>query len=182
MPLAVLAISIASLLASWHSERSMEALVEQNSRLVRAQSTPLLMFDSSNMQNNKPVITMTVSNAGTGPAQIFWLKLSDAQGMDYSGGALTERVMKLSYGLKPFSQRVSSTIIRSGDERLVFGWPKPTDSKIALAEWEKVNQARFHLHVSACYCSMFEECKITDFGVTRPKTVESCAQGSNQPG
>ncbi len=46
VPVAVVCLSIASLLTSMESEKSMHALVEQNTRLVNAQSTPLLMLDS----------------------------------------------------------------------------------------------------------------------------------------
>ena len=49
MPLAVLCISFGALLNSLQSERSMQALVEQNRRLVDAQSTPLLMLDTAYM-------------------------------------------------------------------------------------------------------------------------------------
>ena len=39
---------------------------------------------------------------------------------------------------------------------------------------EKLNVTRFHLHASACYCSIFNECKVTEFGESRPKPVASC--------
>jgi hypothetical protein len=176
MPLAVLCISFGALLNSLQSERSMQALVEQNRRLVDAQSTPLLMLDSSNMADGKSVLTMTVSNVGTGPAQIAWLHVLDSQGNSYSDGALWTRVAKLHSKSMFLSQEISSTLMRSGDQRLVFSWSKPVDNPAALAEWDKLGQTRFHLHASACYCSIFDECKITEFGASRPKPVPSCTQ------
>ncbi len=50
MGVAILCISVASLLTSLQSEKSMHALVEQNTRLVDAQSTPLFMLDSGNLE------------------------------------------------------------------------------------------------------------------------------------
>ncbi len=174
VPVAVVCLSIASLLTSLQSERSMHALVEQNTRLVSAQSTPLLMLDSSNLgDDGKQAISMVLSNVGTGPARIAWFRLRDDKGTDYSGGALYERVAKLDPGAAFTSQFISSTLMRSGEHRQVFSWPKP-NSPAALAEWKLLNDARFHLHASACYCSIFDECRTTEFGASRPKAVSSC--------
>ena len=182
MPLAVLAISLASLLTSLQSERSMHALVEQNRRLVSAQSTPLLMTDTGNWNSGQPILTFTVSNVGTGPARIAWFRLSDPQGVDYSGGALTDRVDKLSQ--KPSqevsSQPIAGTLMRSGDQRTVWSWPRPIGTPAALAEWEKLNHDRAYLRARACYCSIFDECRITEFGESRPKPVSSCTQADDK--
>lgn len=177
VPIAVIAVSIASLLTSLHSERSMEALVEQNRRLVDAQSTPLLTYDSGNERNGKDVITLTLSNVGTGPAYIVWFKATDAQGADDTGGALTTRAMRLGADIKPMSQIVNNTLLRSGDHRTIFELSKPTGDAAASAFWNKLNNDRFHLRVSACYCSMFNECRITDFQSLQTKPVTSCKQG-----
>jgi len=174
VPVAVLFISIASLLTSLQSEKSMHALVEQNTRLVSAQSTPLLMLDTSNLdESGKFAISMTLSNVGTGPAQIAWFRVVDSEGIDYRGGQLYERIAKLDPHASFTSQQISGTLMRSGSDRLVFKWPKPTGA-LALAEWEKLNKTRFSLHASACYCSIFDECKTTDFGDSHPKAVSSC--------
>ena len=152
----------------------MHALVEQNTRLVAAQSTPLLMLDTSNLDDNhKPAISMTLSNVGTGPAQIAWFRVTDVEGNGYSNG-LYERLAKLDPHLQFTSQQISGTLIRSGNERFVFNWPRPASSEPALAEWNKLNSSRFQLHASACYCSIFDECRVTDFGESRPKPVASC--------
>ena len=176
VPLAVVAVSVASLLNALASERSMKALVEQNRRLVSAQSTPLLTYDTGNENNGKPVIDMTISNVGTGPAEIVWFKATDAQGTPYTGAALTKRVMLLDPQSRPMSQQVDSTLLRSGDQRLIFGWPKPIGNPAAIAAWEKLNSERFQLRMSACYCSIFEECRITDFQSMQAKPVASCKQ------
>ena len=173
VPIAVLCISVASLLTSLQSEKSMHALVEQNSRLVSAQSTPLLMLDTSNLSDGKPVISMTLSNVGTGPARIEWFHLSDPNGTAYSGGGLYEKIAKIDPTASFMSQQISSTLMRSGDERIVFRFPEPS-GQAALAEWETLNKSRFALRASACYCSIFDGCRITEFGDSHPKAVASC--------
>lgn len=177
MPLAVLSVSTASLLTALHAEKSMEALVEQNSRLVHAQSTPLLAFDTGNYEAGKHVLSMTIANVGTGPAEVYWLHISDEQGVDSRGAALTDRALKAAPHSSPSSEQVESILMRSGEERSVFKWPRPNGSRAGVAEWEKLEKQRVHLSLSACYCSMFDECRITDFGVSRPKPVTSCEQG-----
>jgi hypothetical protein len=176
MGVAILCISIASLLTSLQSEKSMHALVDQNARLVSAQSTPLLMLDSANEENGKPVLSMSISNLGTGPAQIDWYRAADDQGNSFTGGAVEREVEKIDPKAIVATQQIGSTLLRSGDQRLVFSWPQPINNPAALAEWDKLNHARFHLHASACYCSIFDECKITEFGSSHPKPVESCSQ------
>ena len=173
VPIAVLCISVASLLTSLQSEKSMHALVEQNQRLVSAQSTPLLMLDSGNESGGKAVLTMTISNVGTGPAQVGWFHLTDSQGQDYSGGALTERIGKLDPHTEISSERIAASFLRAGDHRQVFTWPKPS-TQPGLQQWQDLDQLRFHLNASACYCSLFDECKITHFADTHPTPVASC--------
>ncbi len=178
LPLAVLAISIAGLLNALESERSMRALVEQNARLVTAQSTPLLMLDSHDGEGTHLVLGMDLSNVGTGPAQIFWFHLVDAQGVDYSGDGVQNRVLKLDPTQRVGTQYISATLVRSGDQRIIFRWPKPQAGSPAAAEWEKLDTLRVHskLRASACYCSIFDECRITEFGLSRPRLVPSCDQ------
>lgn len=155
----------------------MHALVDQNRRLVSAQSTPLLMLDSANGDSQgRLVLSLTLSNVGTGPAQIVWFHVSDSQGVDYLGPALERRINKLDPKSAVASQQIASTLMRSGDDRSVFRWPQPVGNQAALAEWWRVNQIRYHLHAQACYCSIFYECAITEFGESRPKPVESCKQ------
>lgn len=176
VPIAVLCISIASLLNALQSEKSMHALVEQNQRLVSAQSTPLLMLDSSNLDNGKAIIRMTLSNVGTGPARIGWFHITDDKGLDYSGGALYERVETVGPNLPFQSQNINGMLMRSGDERLIFGWPRPDGNASAMVLWNRLDKTdRFNLHATACYCSIFDECKVTDFSDAQPKTVSSCA-------
>ncbi len=173
VPIAVLCISVASLLTSLQSEKSMHALVEENRRLVSAQSTPLLMLDSANLVDGKPAISMTLSNVGTGPGRIAWFRLVDDQGNSYSKN-LFERVRQVDPSVSFTSQQIGGTLMRSGESRSIFNWPKPAEHSPAMASWAKLEQDRFYLHGSACYCSMFEECKITDFGEKLPRAVDSC--------
>ena len=163
------------MLTALESEKSMQALVEQNRRLVEAQSTPLLMLDTSNLNDQgKPAIGFTLSNVGTGPAQIAWFHLTDDQGKNYADGTLYDQVQKMDPHASFMSQRITGSFLRSGDKRNVFEWPKPADGSPALETWQRLNSTRLKLHGRACYCSMFNECRVTEFGEKQPVTVASC--------
>ena len=165
MPLAVLAISIASLLTA---------------------------LDSGNLDKGRIVLSLTLSNVGTGPARIAWLHITDAQGNDALAASIEKQVDKLlsPNQLDPGkanlqsafqSTQIEATLMRSGEDRPVWKWPRPTANPAAIAEWEKLNTARFHLRASACYCSIFDECRITEFGTSRPEPVASCDQPQPRP-
>jgi hypothetical protein len=175
VPVAVICISVAALLTSLQSEKSMHALVDENRRLVEAQSTPLLMLDNYNLNDaGKAAIGFSLTNVGTGPARIAWFHLADDKGVSYAGGELYERVKKEDPHATFTSQVISGSLMRSGEKREVFEWPKPADGSPVLGEWATLNDTRFGLHGSACYCSMFDECRVTDFGEKKPRVVESC--------
>ena len=175
VPIAVLSIGVASLLTSLQSEKSMHALVDENKRLVEAQSTPLLMLDSSNLNDDgKAALKFKLSNVGTGPAQVGWFHLTDDQGVSYTGGALYTRVAKIDPKASFVSEQISGSLMRSGESRRVFEWPRPAERSAVLDSWETLDKTRFGLHGSACYCSMFDECRVTDFDEKKPRVVENC--------
>lgn len=149
--------------------------MEQNKRLVEAQSTPLLMLESSNLNDAHEVaLSFKLTNVGTGPAQVIWFHLTDDQGVSYAGGTLYERVHAADPKATFVSQQISGSLMRSGERRTVFEWPKPAEGSPATGDWATLNRTRFGLQGSACYCSMFDECRVTDFTVKKPKVVASC--------
>ena len=67
---------------------------------------------------------------------------------------------------------VGKLAARLGIAQPTLYWHLP--NKAALAEWDELDNNRFHLHGSACYCSIFDECRVTDFDDSKPKPVASC--------
>jgi hypothetical protein len=41
--------------------------------------------------------------------------------------------------------------------------------------WDKLNTARFELRFRACYCSVFDECWLSDLATVSPQPVGQCA-------
>ncbi len=166
-----------ALVAALHNGRTMTALVEQNARIVRANSTPLLEFGHGNRSDDaQSALIFTVRNLGRGPARIVWFELkvdgkphpnmrsllatlgpSPAPSMTFSSGAIAPR------------------ILGPDGSQIVFNWPEPAKTDAANAIWHNLNAARFKtMEVQACYCSLFEECWTSRLRGDVPLQVPEC--------
>ena len=173
MGVAVLVVSFGSLYVSLHTGHTMEALVEQNQRLVRAQSMPILQYTHGNDADGRRVLGFAVTNVGAGPARIVWAHVT------HDG-----RVFKswtrfaMSAGPDVTDWRLSSSplapaVLSAGEERTVLQWPREGDAA-QLRAWDKVQQSRFSAVATACYCSVFDECWTSHMNGDVPRPVESC--------
>src|SRR5690349_11181975 len=70
-------ISVVSLIVSIHHGRTMEKLVAANERQVKASTLPILRFGTGNMDASGKLrmVHLDLTNGGTGPAIIEWLRL-----------------------------------------------------------------------------------------------------------
>lgn len=174
--IAVVLVSVGSLYVSLHTGHTMEKLVEQNSRLVRANSVPLLTFEHGNLgDNGKPEIDLSVRNVGTGPARIVWFELREHGKLVRSPRDLlspgdSRQVDELSTVTSP----IAPTMMPAGENRKIMTWPRPEPGTSARAAWDGVDKARFGLRVTACYCSLFDECWQTSASADVPKPVARC--------
>jgi hypothetical protein len=180
MAVAVVLVSLGSLYVSLHTGETMEKLVEQNSRLVRANSVPLLQFDTGNVDDDgKAQIYLAVRNAGTGPARVVWFellhqgkpvrnfrdllppgtRLGDAQSTIITGG-------------------IAPSMMPAGERRALLTWAKPAQASSAMPAWQNLDKARQGLDVEACYCSLFDECWTTKAAADVPKPVATCEIGN----
>jgi hypothetical protein len=63
------------------------------------------------------------------------------------------------------------TVLRAGESMLFVGLPREGNEAL----WEKLNTVRFQLKYKACYCSVFDECWVSDLVTMSPEPVEHCA-------
>src|SRR5438552_5457130 len=70
-------ISVVSLIISIHHGRTMEKLVAANEKQVKASTLPILRFGTGNMDVNDKIkmVHFDLTNGGTGPAIIEWLRI-----------------------------------------------------------------------------------------------------------
>jgi hypothetical protein len=179
LAVAVVLVSLGSLYVSLHTGRTMEQLVEQNSRLVRANSVPLLQFDAGNINDKgQPEIYLAVRNAGTGPARIVWFELLQDGKPVHNVRELLPKDFKLD---QPHGTIITGGIAPSmmpaGEQRKLLTWAEPRESA-ALPAWSHINKVRNDLKVEACYCSLFDECWLTNASADVPRPVATCEIGN----
>lgn len=173
MAVAVLIVSFGSLYVSLHTGHTMEALVEQNQRLVRAQSTPILQYTHGNNDEGRKVLSFHVRNAGTGPARVSWIRLIH-EGKIYRNWTLfaLDQVQEVTH-LPLMSSPIAPAVLSAGEERMILRWERG-GSPAELAAWDRIEQSRFNDRATACYCSVFDECWISHMNGDVPRQVVSC--------
>ena len=179
-----LAVAMAALITSATSIWLSLSQGDDMARLVQAQSWPYLEYESSNTGETGPEIDIGVRNAGVGPAKVQsfsilyggtpvrgWTALIKAccladgtpTGKPLDFPALTDNKM--------VSSKLIQRVLRASDTAMLLHLPK-TDANAAL--WNKLDDARFKLELRVCYCSVFDECWISDLRSTEQRKVQTC--------
>ena len=176
---AVVLVSLGSLYVSLHTGKTMEKLVEQNSRLVRANSVPLLQFDHGNVNDEgKSELYLAVRNAGTGPARLVWFELlQDGRPVRNYQDLLpadARAARKVDAGI--VTGGIAPSMMPAGEYRKLLSWPRPAGGELQSA-WDHIDKSRYGLKVEACYCSLFDECWMTSAAADVPRPVATCEIG-----
>lgn len=175
MAVGVLLVSAGSLYVALHTGHTMEKLVEQNERLVHAQSTPVLRFGHGNVNDEgQPSLDFEVSNVGSGVARILTMSIRH-QGRTFATVADFNQSLDVGGGETLFTttSEIARTTLPPGETVSAFKWPRP-DTPAALAQWRRLDEARFEATATVCYCSVFEECWVSNMKADIPREVESC--------
>ena len=178
-------ISVVSLVVSLEHGRTMRELVTQNEKLVEASTIPYLDFVSSNLEEgtNKPYFKLTLRNGGVGPAQIDWFQIR-YKGVPYRN---PDALLHACCGdeLKR-SDPKSGTVWYSSVSGNILPVRDTVDPVTLRPEvGNDVLQAAYRalpdIKAKACYCSVLDDCWITDFESHRPTKVEHCQRPANEP-
>jgi hypothetical protein len=167
-------ISLVSLVISIHHGRTMEQLVAANEKQVKASTLPILRFGTGNMSDNVQMVHFHLINGGTGPAIVEWLQLK-WDGQPTTGPQdLLDRCCGAGKPVKArslWTDVASGTTLPARDARNVLAVPiSGVDSDLyQLLDHE----ARYKVQAEACYCSVLEECWLTDFK-DQPREVKAC--------
>lgn len=172
VPVSALLISVVSLVIGIHHGRTMQEMAQANARLVQANSWLLLQFATGNANDSgQPEISLKVENAGVGPAKLISLEIFHGEQRIRTPRDLMALLGPI-VGRPPLSLGVTTpTVLRAGDSKLVVGMKR--DGQEAL--WDTFNTLRFELRFRACYCSVFDECWVSDLTTVSPQPVEHCA-------
>jgi hypothetical protein len=190
--LCALVVSGVSLFVAVMHGRTMERMAEANAALVKANSWPLIESTTGNHTDaDEPVITLGLVNGGVGPAkvetfEVFWNgqpvrnnrellaaccglepgmlpSIADAHGSQ----AEARRITKISLSSSKVSGRV--IMARDGDSFLTLPLSDPS-----APVFDKLNTARLKVEMRVCYCSVFDECWLSDLKTMNPPQVKAC--------
>lgn len=180
-------VSLVSIFVAYHTSHSME-------KLVQANSWPFLQLGHGNAFGETAVIGdsssaqiyFTVTNAGTGPAVIHSFEFRfDDQVFPADGGTI-DRFLKaccaelLTDDVKvgnTASTPIAQTVLAPGTDSTVLRWPLLPDNEKLWLALDRVRQQN-RIAMSACYCSVFDECWVADTHTFPPRQVASCEAGA----
>ncbi|HLO96354.1 MAG TPA: hypothetical protein VK195_18755 [Burkholderiaceae bacterium] len=173
----------AALVSALKTSATMQALVDQNARLVKAGSTPILQFYTGNISpEGRRRLRIWVENVGTGPARLVWLQLR-LKDRALEGVHELPRLMAIQPGAPevptddfPFVRStIQGHVLAAGHQRALFEAQKDDmGSPASQRLYERLNEQLHGVRASACYCSVFDECWETDFGPQLPRPVQRC--------
>jgi hypothetical protein len=166
-------ISIVSLVVSIHHGSTMEKLVAANEKQVEASTLPILRFTTGNLLENVNAVHFDLTNGGTGPAIVQWFRVK------WNGQPTNGPRDLLNLCCRSQTQRAASVYqnVASG-----MTLPAGQSESIFRVRAADVNpdsyrpldtEARFRIEAESCYCSVLDECWITDFKF-QPRKVTTC--------
>jgi hypothetical protein len=169
-------VSLCSLGIALHHGKTMQRLVEANSR-------PFIQIKISDGRSEHPpsqVLTVTMSNPGAGAARVerFSIFIDDKPVGDISAALLQladlpAKSTDLDGILGPMTYvSMAPSYIKAGSDQTVLHWARTASD---AAVWDKVVDVEAqHLKFETCYCSIFDECWVENSQTFRPTPVKSC--------
>jgi hypothetical protein len=141
--------------------------------LVAANSWPYLQF--SGEFHNSGGFQLSVENAGIGPAKLQTLELLlDGHPVSTTGELLKRccaaeipdpsRIHLPFYGLQ-------KTVMRAGEKHPVL---TAASADLPAPLLARFTAAARGIHLRACYCSVFDECWVSDLETLHPRKIETC--------
>lgn len=168
-------VSLVSLWLSLHSAHSMEKLVAANSypyleRMMNASSP--MPFPGKDQVRER--VEYFFQNNGVGPARIDWVQVTFKDKAVADLSALLEAccagTRQDAAGL--FRRgNIDSALVRPGAALSMFSWDEPVAPNPVF---EALHRQMRDIKVTACYCSVFDECYIARPQSRKPEPVEEC--------
>lgn len=173
LPISALVVSVVSLAIAIHHGRTMQEMAKENARLVQANSWPLLQFTTSNTDDSgQQNISMSIENAGVGPAKIVSVEMFHEDRPLRTSSDLIKELNPTERQPMWFSGITLPMVMRPGTDALILGLKREG----AEAVWDKLNRERWRVRFRACYCSVFDECWVTDLKTVSPEPVDQCVK------
>lgn len=170
-----LVVSVTSLFVAIRHGQAMERMAEANAKLVQANSWPLLQrFQSDEAQDGSHAYSLYVINNGVGPAKVEQVEVS------WKGQPVrtARELIKLCCAndqdiSEPFVETsgLMGSVLRAGEIRRVIEFPEDA-AHGSLTRGLKVSLK--DIEWKTCYCSVFDECWLSDLKTMSPQSVAQC--------
>jgi hypothetical protein len=157
-----------------------------NRQLVAEAAWPFVQMYSSSGSDSQRPLSLNISNAGVGPAKIETLELF-WQGKPYQTSLELLKdccAYKAGHTDQSASQSnplttsgVAGTVLRAGDFVPIVRYLLTADNALT---WEALHSQRQKIGLRVCYCSVFNECWLTELRQLsdkqdlNPPSVKSC--------
>ncbi|HEY2048836.1 MAG TPA: hypothetical protein VGH03_05810 [Caulobacteraceae bacterium] len=165
-----LLVSVVSLVVAIGHGETMRQMADANARLVKANSWP---FIGAHMSVDEKGISLGIANEGVGPAKVRWVQVM----YDGKPARSTVELLARCCGLTPAGHidyvysLSTNTVVRAGDTvDMITLRPEPVNQSVFNALRHNVRRVGFR----TCYCSVFDECFISDGLSLDTRSVSRC--------
>lgn len=173
--LCALVVSITSLCVAVLHGHTMERMADANARLVAANSWPLMQRVSSDQDaSGARVFSLILSNSGVGPAKI------ETAEVRWKGRAYRDFQELIDACCQPKdgprfediqTSSMSHLVWRAGESRPVLLIPRNGDAEPVAEAFRNIWT---QLEMRVCYCSVFDECWLSDLRSLHPPAAKEC--------
>lgn len=166
-------VAVISLWVAIATEKANQKMVDANYRMVAAASWPFLQLNSGNDEEGKHRIVMELANAGVGPAKIqsfevFWRGKAYGSSFALLKACCAPDQTTINMGTLP----VLGVVVRAGDQRQFLRLDLDSNKPEIWKSFDEVRQRE--LTYRACYCSVFDECWVSELDTRTPQRVKAC--------
>lgn len=149
-------------------------------QMLAASTWPMVGIGLNNNANDKGDIVLSVGNSGVGPAKLQSFEVFYKGRPVSTGIALLQRCCGLSTNRKAlgaavtghmFASVVDGIVLKAGDD-VPFLTVRPDPANPALAQ--RLVASLSDLTFRGCYCSVLDECWVSNLSSTRVTKVREC--------
>jgi len=140
-------------------------------KIQTSETWPYVSYGTSNATpEGKQEISLNLTNNGVGPARL------EAMEFLYKGKPMPnprEFLRQCCAGSAKFSfmSEPVTGVLRPGQQSNFVRLVRTNEN---AAIWDKLDIERWSVVVRSCYCSIFDECWVSDNREKRPRSVEAC--------
>jgi hypothetical protein len=172
-----LVVSVTSLFVAIRHGKAMERMAEANAKLVQANSWPLLQrfqSDEDPEGSHSHVFSLYVINNGVGPAKVEQVEVTwKGQPVRTARELIRLCCVKDQDVSEPAVETsgLMGSVLRAGEIRRVIEFPEDAVHD-SLTQGMRVSLQ--DIEWKTCYCSVFDECWLSDLKTMNPQSVSQC--------